>query len=151
MTDGFIISFKEGTSTTNPQVLANLLVVFEAKDVELLREKDVHRNQQTHDLKNCAAVSNDIKEIFERDRNMAVGIAAGYLNLSASLLGYSTGCCACFDPQGIKELLGLSKEPVLLMGIGYRDVSKSRLIHHTDSTFIFPTKNKQSIEVRHIG
>ncbi len=150
MTDGFIISFKDGASTTNPQVLANLLVVFEAKNVELLNEKDVFRNQQTYDLKNNTEHDTALEYCLERDRNMATGIAAGYLNLSASLLGYATGCCACFDADGIQALLGLSKSPLLLMGIGHRDVTKSRLAHHEDSSFMFPTKSKQPIEVKHI-
>lgn len=150
-TDGFIVSYEDGTSTTNPQVLANLLVVFEAKQVELLNDKDVHRNQQTYDLKNRPENISDIAWCFERDQNMAVGIAAGYLNLSASLLGYSTGCCACFDTEAIKELLSLSNNPLLLMGIGYKDPSRSRLAHHEDNSFMFPTKTKQSIAVKHIS
>lgn len=150
-TDGFIISFEDGTSTTNPQVLANLLVVFESKNVELSDQKDIYRNQQTWDLKNSPDKSDEVSQCFQRDQNMAVGIAAGYLNLSASLLGYATGCCACFDGEGIQQLLGFSKQPLLMMGIGHRDLTKSRLAHHTDSEFLFPTKSKQKIEVQHIG
>ena len=102
-TNGFIISFEDQTRTSNPQVLANLLVVFEAKHVELVTDKDSLRNQQTFDLKNGSEIEVDRQSIFERDQNMAVGIAAGYLNLSASLLGYSTGCCACFESDADRK------------------------------------------------
>ncbi len=151
-TDGFIISFDEGTSTTNPQVLANLLVIFEAKPVDLRTDKDVNRNAQTYEFaKTDGKISSDTELCMERDRNMAVGIAAGYLNLSATLMGYSTGCCACFDSEGIKELLGLEGSPMLLMGIGFKDADQNRRVHHVDKSFVFPTKAKQQIEISHIS
>lgn len=150
-TNGFILSFEDGTTTTNPQVLANLLVVFEATGVELNSEKDALRNQQTYELKNDRGNKDERQWNIDRDRNMAVGIAAGYLNLSASLLGYSTGCCACFEPDALQEILGLSAPPLLLMGVGHKDAERNRLSHHKDKTFIFPTKTKQKIEIKHIA
>ena len=38
------------------------------------------------------------KESFQNvTSTQAVGIAAGYLNVTAAMLGYATGCCACGD------------------------------------------------------
>ena len=35
------------------------------------------------------------ERIVLQDKFTAIGIAAGYVNLTASLLGYETGCCSC--------------------------------------------------------
>jgi len=77
---------------------------------------------------------------------MAVGIAAGYANITASMLGYSTGCCACFDPAKVAEILGIDNHVHLLMGIGYKDETRPRREHHAED-FVFPTKKKQNIQV----
>ena len=85
------------------------------------------------------------EEVEAMDRNTAVGIAAGYLNLSASMLGYSTGCCGCFQPQKMQEVLGLDNEPLLLMGVGFPDPDRNRRMHHKDENFKFPTITKSPI------
>lgn len=139
-TDGFTVSSTK--TTTNTQVLANLLVVLEKyTDVETY-----YRNDQWKEVKDGSANQITV-DLIERDRNMAVGVAAGYLNVTASLLGYSTGCCACFNVPGIKSILNLDNDPILLMGIGFKDETLNRRIHHNDHSFVFPTKPKQSIPV----
>ena len=140
-TDGFTVGFFPKKTTTNTQVLANLLVVLESYFIE---PDPSHRNDQWDRVKNGTA-NPGIMKFIERDRNMAIGVAAGYLNVTATLMGYSTGCCACFNPDGIKEILGLENDPVLLMGIGFKDPSLNRRVHHNDHTFMFPTKAKQPI------
>lgn len=142
-TDGF--KFSSTGTTTNSQVLANLLVVLEKyDDVE-----NYYRNEQWEQLKK-GITNTGAEKLIERDRNMAVGVAAGYLNVTASLLGYSTGCCACFDGVAVKEILGLENEPVLLMGIGFKNPEMNRRVHHNDHSFVFPTKPKQEIPVNMI-
>ena len=94
---------------TNSQVLANLLVVFEKYSGDEVQQ---HPNPE---------LAFDTDFATEKDRNTAVGIAAGYLNLTSSLLGYSTGCCGCFKDDEMKEVLGLDSEPLLLMGVGFPD------------------------------
>lgn len=140
-TDGFTINFFPKQTTTNTQVLANLLIVLESYFAQPETE---HRNDQWDQIKLGKANQGSLT-IIERDRNMAVGVAAGYLNVTASLLGYSTGCCACFNPAGIKEILNLDNDPVLLMGIGFKDENLNRRVHHNDHNFVFPTKSKQMI------
>ena len=76
----------------------------------------------------------------------AVGVAAGYANLTASILGYGTGCCACFDEKEIKKILNMKKNPVLLMGIGFKGIGKNRRIHHATGQ-MFPTKKKEPIQI----
>jgi nitroreductase len=140
-TDGFTIGFLPRKTTTNTQVLANLLVVLESYSADL---ESTHRNDQWDQVKKGNA-GPGVMQLIERDRNMAVGVAAGYLNVTATLMGYSTGCCACFNPAGIKEILGLENDPVLLMGIGFKDPELNRRVHHNDHSFVFPTKAKQPI------
>lgn len=118
---------------TNSQVLANLLVVFEKYDEDKVQQ---HPNPE---------FEFDTEQVENSDRDTAVGIAAGYLNLTGSLLGYSTGCCGCFHPQKMQEVLGLEKEPLLLMGVGYPDETRNRRMHHKDENFKFPTIKKSPI------
>jgi len=145
-TDGFTIGVSPRKTTTNTQVLANLLIVLESYSADLEIE---HRNDQWDQVKK-GSTGPGVMNIIERDRNMAVGVAAGYLNVTAALMGYSTGCCACFNPAGIKEILRLKNEPVLLMGIGFKDPDLNRRVHHNDHSFIFPTKTKQPIPINFI-
>ncbi len=133
--------------TTNSQTLANLLVVFESYR-DMSDQKDQTRNDETSKLYLNNEVSAKAEAVLERDANVAVGIAAGYLNLAGSLLGYRTGCCQCMDQDAIKNLLGLEGQPMLLMGIGYHDETRSRLVHATDETYMFPTRGKQKILVQ---
>jgi nitroreductase len=145
-TVGFVV--KQGINpeyTTNTQTLANLLIVFE-EYTNLENVKDSERNDETR-----AITSNSenpvFKETFERDRMTAVGVAAGYLNLTASLLGYATGCCSCYQPDPIKEILQIEGNPLLLMGIGYKNIDLNRRVSHVDNSYVFPTKPKQPVEV----
>lgn len=146
MTNGFTYSIlPERKTTTNTQTLANLLVVLESiptKD----KLNDPGRNEQTVELiMNKATV--ETNSLMLKDAHMAVGVAAGYINVTATLMGYSTGCCACFDEVGVKNLLKLENNPVLLMGVGYKDETKNRRIHHLQKDFVFPALPKQDIEV----
>lgn len=147
-TNGFITNFETGDSVTNSQTLANLLVVFEVKKIEIENDVDALRNESLFKMSQGAIEENqEISSVIARDRNMAIGIAAGYLNLTSNILGFSTGCCACFDENEIKEILSLDESPALLMGIGFSNEGVSRRLHHIDRTFVFPTKLKQKIDV----
>jgi nitroreductase len=144
-TEGFTISQEPRVTTTNTQTLANLLIVFENKyHVNPVTES---RNDETHALLQGRALSPTQSWSLERDAQMAIGIAAGYLNLTASLLGYSTGCCACFDSSAVKHAMAVDGDVALLMGVGFKDESRNRRVHQLDSSFVFPTLAKQDIPV----
>lgn len=145
-TDGFTVKYDPYQSVTNSQVLANLLIVIEEVEIDTSTGYDAYRNDQSLALSN-GSIDDIALSQLERDKNMAVGIATGYINLTASLLGYRTGYCACFDPTGVKKILDLEKYPILLMGIGFRDYNLDRRVHHKDHTYMFPTKSKQEIQV----
>jgi nitroreductase len=118
----------KGRLTTNPQTLANLLIVF--ADAFKPEEAKAHTDQSLN------------AELMEKDKHQALGIAAGYVNIVSSLLGYSTGCCSCCDKNTIQKILGIDEKPMLLMGVGIPDASKARREHHLQSELTFPTHRK---------
>lgn len=145
-TKGFSLDFNPDHAKTNSQVLANLLIVLEKNPVNVSNEYDQYRNEQTLAMAQNS-VSDSSNAVLMRDCHMAVGIAAGYLNVISTMLGYSTGCCACFDSEPIQEILGIENEVILMMGIGFKNPNLNRRVHHTDHDFMFPTKVKQEISV----
>ena len=132
---------------TNPQTLANLLVIFEDYNYLDDLKDDIHRNQATKEYLVNGKLSPKRVAELQRDKQIAVGIAAGYLNLTASLMGYRTGCCQCMDENAIKEIALLEKKPLLLMGIGFPQEGVSRRKHHVRD-FDFISKKKQPIQVK---
>ena len=85
-TDGFTYRLqkdKDGNylTITNPQVLANTLFVF-AKD------RDDNMEARTDKENELGIEEERNSEDGKTDENRAIGIAAGYLTLTANLLGY---------------------------------------------------------------
>ncbi len=146
-TNGFIVDYEPLTVTTNSQVLANLLVVFEALEISKVSLNDPNRNMETRTLHLGDHQKQNSLETIRTDQLLSIGVASGYLNLTANLLGYSTGCCTCFEEPKVKNILNLEYSPVLLMGVGLPNQTLSRRIHHVNHDFIFPTKSKQKIEL----
>lgn len=136
--------------TSNSQVLANLLVVFEEYR-DMSKEEDRTRNDETTTLYAEGQEDKRAYDVLDRDSNVAVGIAAGYLNLVGSLLGYGTGCCQCMDEPAVMEVLGLTGRPLLLMGIGFKNEDLNRRVHHSQPDFVFPTRIKQEIPVEFVA
>jgi|TARA_R110000851_G_scaffold264876_1_gene417475 nitroreductase len=128
-------ALKGNRLTTNPQVLAQLLIVF-VEDFDM------------KDAKSKTDIAND-KWVMDHDRDQALGVAAGYVNLTSALLGYGTGCCSCCDKDAIQKILGIDEKPLLLMGVGIGDEEKPRREHHLNSNLTFPTKRK-NIEVEYV-
>jgi nitroreductase len=125
---------------TNSQVLANLLLVLEHNPV------NTHNNLFSY---NKDLSQSEKANSFLRDAHMAVGVAAGYINVVSSIIGYSTGCCACFDNLAIKELLGLENDVLLMMGVGFKDPDLNRRVHHENHDFTFPAIKKEEIAVKY--
>lgn len=123
--------------STNSQTLANAIFVFEQLEVDTLSEKSRAKWEDKDEA--------DL-EVFKRDRATAIGIASGYVNLTAAMLGYSTGCCQCFETMNIKELLGLENKPAMIQGIGYKDPTRNRRLHEKTG-YMFPTRTKEEIQV----
>lgn len=138
---------EETKVTTNPQVLANLLIVFE-EYLDTSKSSDALRNTEVEYFAANVA-THSVLRIIERDRMLAIGVAAGYLNLVASMLGYSTGCCTAFSPKAVSREMNIKGRAQLLMGIGYSDANRNRRIHHVEDIML-PTKKKQPIPVEWI-
>ena len=116
---------EEGEMYTNSQVLGQMLLAFTKNEDALLQRQK--------------------KDDWSEDRSMAIGIAAGYVNVVATQLGYATGCCKCMDSKAVKDVLG--ETPILLMGVGCADKTRDRREHHIEN-FVFPTlKKNKNIEV----
>ena len=146
-TEGFTTNFVTMEGETNSQTLANLLIVFEGYNGHLHKDNDVFRNDEIWKMESGVELSEAEQGTFIRDQQMAVGIAAGYANVTSAMMGYGTGCCACFDHNAIEDLLNLDGPVLLMMGIGYKDPSRNRREHHKTG-FVFPTKPKQKIKVK---
>lgn len=150
-TNGFALSSETNETITNSQTLANLLIAFVKNDKIISPE--TWGSNPAQQLENFKIVEKEFlsnseeNENLIKDRMIAVGVAAGYANLTANLLGYSTGCCSCFDGRKVAETLKIESEVLLLMGIGFKDECRSRLEHHKNSEILFPTLKKQSIQI----
>jgi len=144
---------------SNPQVLANLLLVFTQSDF-INSSKIDHKNLK--DLREDTPSNRDHKRILEADMHQAAGIAAGYVNIVSTLLGYETGCCRCvMDHQKLLSLLGIDKKvPILLlMGVGFKNDGMNRRIHPlknskehdiNDWEDVFRTFKKEPIKINYI-
>ena len=134
---------------TNSQVLANVLFVFEKKSKAQMSELlDINDKKHAHDLDEMFNLDEETNnKMFERDQAVAIGIAAGYLNIVASMMDYGTGCCQCFQVETVKEMLGLEGNPSLLMGIGFKNESRNRREHPLDPNLVFSIKKKEEIAV----
>lgn len=132
----------EDKITSNPQTLAHLVLIFEEYVEPGTLETSIDYQRRMGNNMPLAHFKTQLK----RDQHMAVGVAAGAINITAAMLGYGTGCCACFRPEQVRELLGMENNPMLIMGIGIPG-DKNRRVHHLDENFIFPTFKKEPIEV----
>ena len=143
-TDGFTITYNPRVTQTNSQTLANLLVAFEDIPITPRLLNGEVRNDQSLWLQQDET---NVPEALKRDKEMAIGIASGYLNLTANMLGYSTGFCACFDPTTIGNVLGIENKILLLLGVGFKNAAVERRQHQIDQNFLYPAFVKQPIDV----
>ena len=105
-----------------------------------------------HDKDELDDYINEMRRTLAQDSFTALGIAAGTVNLTASQLGYGTGCSTCImNRPKLKKLLGMKKDPLLIMGIGFKQEGKNRRVHHKDDGYTFGTIKKQPIEISYIN
>ena len=122
-TDSYAYSFEPRKATTNPQILADTVAVF-------IRDRDPALPPRTE--KEYAKGTTNGK--IDIDEFKAVGIAAGYLNLTAHILGYKTGFYGAQHGQDtLVDVFG--KQYVFCMlGIGYPDETRHTRDHHLNPT-----------------
>tara|TARA_R110000851_G_scaffold56741_3_gene132425 strand:+ start:7825 stop:8478 length:654 start_codon:yes stop_codon:yes gene_type:complete len=146
-TRGFTTNEHPSGAETNTQTLANLVIMFEMLDLEdTIVDDDVSRNIHTRDFVKNGWTEDSMRQLT-RDAYTAVGVAAGYLNVTATLLGFSTGCCQCYDAEKLRQITCIKGKPLLLMGIGFKQEGVNRRKHQLRDDFMFSTKQKQPITV----
>ena len=145
-TKGFYTNEDLSEAEYNSQVLANLLVVFEDYKVSNTRTPEYLAFHSE------PATPQKLQQLVERDQWMAIGIASGMLALSANMLGYRTGYCACFDTEEVKIKLKQTESPstpLLMLGIGIPKKGYLRIFNQ-DNTYVYPTFDKQEIPIKFI-
>ena len=140
-TECFTINWDPYESTTNAQVLANLLVVF-------VRDRNVGpegiRTGIEYGLGEDPGKDVNANSWALLDENRALGIAMGYLIMSAHLMGYCTGIYnAKHNPQLLFEMFG--SEVLLACGVGYHDENRDRREHHLNPDYLYPSFDKDVI------
>lgn len=108
----------------NPQLLANVVLLFEKKQPEKVTSRE--------EIRILAGITDtsEEREITLKDSNQAAGVAAGFVNVVAASLGYQTGCCTCFPDEMVKSIVGIEGKPMLAMGVGIKNEDKNRRIDH---------------------
>lgn len=110
-------------SRDNPQILANAVLIFTANESSVQRTSEQKKMAMGIDTEKDRLVN-------YADMHEAVGVAAGFVNVVSSMLGYQTGCDKCLNNEMVKEILAMDEKPILAMGIGFKDKTKSRRIGH---------------------
>ena len=140
----------------NPQVLGHVLLVFVSNPEVVTNpgkenNKSPSRNTEVRNVYENYGADDQLMKNIREDMHQAVGVAAGYVNLSASMLGYRSGCNKCFDMKSVKEILSLDKseDVILMMGVGIKDDDRPRREEHFTGQIIDSFK-KLPIKVKHI-
>ena len=149
-TDGFVTNTTTGETVTNSQTLANLLIVFTSRSLKEWSKGHEHRNIELDSYVADEETPSQYLKNLDNDAKLAVGIAAGYVNIIATMMGYATGYCSCYDNEGIKKVLDTDDNVMLLLGVGIPDNNRNRLEHHLDPSIIFPSKEKVKINIVHV-
>ena len=144
-TKGFIIN---DDFYTNSQTIANVLLVFTEDHPKIKRDLIRKFNKETGKW-NAVKVDVELDSSNTNiDRFMALGVAAGYVSLVSTILGYHTGLCRCFDENALKNILN-GEKTLLIIGIGYPDDARNRLEHHQNANIVYPSLINQREVVFH--
>lgn len=133
----------------NPQVLANVLLVYVKKhritSTQSVYPYSFFTEGDYHDEK--------VRSKINRDTNLSTGISAGYACLVANMIGYETGFCKCYNMSTINLILKLKRdtEISLMLGIGYGDKNKNRRENHVTGEMIQTFDKDPEIKVIHHG
>ena len=122
----------------NPQVLANTLLVFTEHDFST----DIGSDRSPETSRPKELRTDEDNRYIHDDVMQAVGVAAGYVNLTSTMLGLQTGCCKCMIPQEIQKIIGGNEKPLLLMGVGFGKKDAPRRVHQTSGQ-VMPSYNKR--------
>lgn len=129
----------QNRSVKNSQIMSNALFVYVDADSEA-------RNTEHLTAKN-GNIEGAI--VTERQKNYSIGISIGELILTATLLGYKTGLCSAFNVSDVQKIIGLNKEPKMLVGVGFENLNIDRRLHqdtyNKDVPYEFRTGNQDEL------
>ena len=134
--------------TTNSQTLANALFVYEILPKENFTLKARRKFIDNTDLRidHGIITQEAIDKEFLRDVHMSIGVASGYVDLAANLMGYKTGFCCCYDQEAAAEVMVTKGKIQLLQGIGIPDPNLDRRQHAITKDY-FPLVPKEPIKI----
>ena len=153
-----------GIRARAPQMMGNLCVVFTEPRKKPLESQTINpRSGKEYGFRNLeqrllagteeqagsfnGRTREMVKEHLRSDQQVALGIAAGYLNLVAAQLGYRSGSTKSFHAEPIMEILGIEEKPLLIMGIGFNNAERDRREHQLDPDFTSPARAKMPIGI----
>ena len=116
---------QEEMDARQPNVLANLAIVFESNEHEQLTGYN--------DLLYCSLCERSHAVV--RDKHLAIGTAVGALISIAHILGYKTGHYVCQNAENmwtIQHKMKLGGHPNYILGIGYGNHKVAHNRHHND-------------------
>ena len=141
--DSFTVSYNPHVYISNPQILANLVIVF----VSDRNYNEKARTGVEYDMGIVDGKDNTRNKIAKQDEEKSVGIAIGYLTLAANILGYRTGVYnAQHRSHETKKILDIDHDIISMIGIGYHNHDKNIRQHHYNDRITYPSFEK-SIEV----
>tara|TARA_B110000503_G_scaffold8850_1_gene12038 strand:+ start:2192 stop:2845 length:654 start_codon:yes stop_codon:yes gene_type:complete len=122
----------------NPQILGQLLLVFVThKPTYVDRNREIRHLYNVKETVAHPTKGNMDKSIIE-DMHHAIGIAGGFANVTATMLGYKTGFNRRFDHKEVHKIIGVPEgdRAVLMLGIGVPDLSRDRKQEHYENAEI---------------
>lgn len=133
---------------TNSQTLSNVLFVYEEITEEDFSPKARRKFIENTDARidHYTITEKSIEKEFLRDVHMSIGIASGYVDLAANLMGYKTGFCRCYDEEAASEVMVTKGKIQLLQGIGIPDPNLDRRQHAITKDY-FPLVPKEPIKI----
>jgi nitroreductase len=72
----------------------------------------------------------------------SLGIAVGYLLVTAHMLGYKTGCSSGFPKDIASQIIG-HPYPEVIVAVGYEDLNRDRREEHFEVGRFFPSWDKE--------
>ena len=140
--DSFTARWEPYLAISNPQILANLVVVF----VSNRDYTEKPRTEAEYDLGVVDGKDKIKNPMAQRDEDKSVGIAIGYLTMIANILGYRTGIYNAQHRRDEVENIVGEGEVINMMGIGYHNHDKNIRQHHYNDRITYPSFEK-SVEV----
>lgn len=135
------------------QLIANTLFVFCRAENNLFRSSEsLADNTEVevaglHEMR-TSEERDAIRKKHLKNCSHSIGIAVGYLLVTAHMMNLKTGVSSGFGIQSVRDVTG-SAWPELIVGVGYEDATRDRTEEHFEQGRFFPSWDKE-IDVKWI-